>query len=152
MCGYKLLKSQWQCADRKKSVKIENSFTICFWGGVKFIYHWMIPYIFEMSTIYDFHSIPSTNICWIYNFPPFFSNSVYTQWTVVLFLELLNSCPERLCYGIGQTQRKDDSFVSTLTIYNELFVYEDNTVHSTWLQRRKNSNQPSPPTIFSFLK
>ena len=61
-------------------------------------------------------------------FPLFFSNSVYTQWTVVLFLQLLNSCPERLCYGIGQTQRKDDSFVSTLTIYNELFVYEDNTV------------------------
>ena len=43
---------------------------ICWWGGVKVIYHWM-------STIYEFPSPPSTNIHWTFNFRRFFSNSVH---------------------------------------------------------------------------
>ena len=43
-------------------------------GEGKIIYNWRI----EVSTIYDFHITPLTNIHWIFNFRWFFSNSVYT--------------------------------------------------------------------------
>ena len=39
-----------------------------------------------------------------------------TQWTVYLSYNF-NNCSERLCEGIGQTLRKDDSCDSTLAIY-----------------------------------
>ena len=34
---------------------------------------------------------------------------------------------ERLCAGIGQALRKDDSCDSTLAIYQELFIYDVTT-------------------------
>ena len=41
----------------------------------------------------------------------------WTQWTLSLYSNL-NSCPQRLCEGIGQILRKDDSFKSTSVIYS----------------------------------
>ena len=38
-----------------------------------------------------------------------------------------SNCPEGLCEGIGQPLRKDDSCDSTLAIYNEFFIYGENT-------------------------
>ena len=40
-----------------------------------------------------------------------------------LYPPIFNSCSERLCEGIDETLRKDDSFNSTLAIYHELFNY-----------------------------
>ena len=37
---------------------------------------------------------------------------------------LYNNCPERLCEGLGQTLRKDDSWESTLVLYmNYIYLY-----------------------------
>ena len=42
------------------------------------------------------------------------------------------NCSERLCEGIDETQRKDDSFNSTLAIYlhilHELFLYAEDVL------------------------
>ena len=43
----------------------------------------------------------------------------FTQWTAYISSNF-NSCSERLCEGIGQTSRKDDS---TLAICVQLFIY-----------------------------
>ena len=47
--------------------------------------------------------------------------TVYTMnCTPILF----NSCPERLCEGLGQTLRKDDSCESSLVLYmNYIYLY-----------------------------
>ena len=39
-----------------------------------------------------------------------------SQWTVY-FSSNFDSCPERLCEGMGQILRKDDSFENALAIY-----------------------------------
>ena len=54
--------------DGKKSVKIEIAKNVFFTGwSESHLYH-----IIEISTIYDFHCIPITNIFWKFNFHWFF--------------------------------------------------------------------------------
>ena len=54
-----------------------------------------------------------------------------------------DSCPKRLCEGIGQTLRKDDSCNSTLAIYIKLFFYTA-LVHTKAVETLTNFTKSKP--------
>ena len=66
-----LCPKEWQLGKSAAPYNVRKSRRI-FVDGVE----WKL-YIIELSTIYDFHSTPSTNIHWNFNFRRLFSISVY---------------------------------------------------------------------------
>ena len=128
---------------------------ICWWGGVKFIYHWM-------STIYDFPAPPSTNIHWTFNFRRFFSNSVpcftftvkqhtstyvhmyHSKNTPLFIFSYTNVGRWDTLQGITRSQRSlsirqilllhiNGSFLNIFkNVWRSRRSFKDYTVHSTW--------------------
>ena len=59
----------------KKSANIKNSMNFCWWEWSEKLY------IVDISMIHNFHSAPSTNIHWIFNFCSFFVSLILPSFT-----------------------------------------------------------------------